>query len=167
MNFNTFTVKANYYRLAKVYHPDRVEDTNKAVAQEKFATLRLAYSILVDPEKKKAYDAGDTNTLFEQTSIAGKWNQYIQKIDSASVLSARTKYQGSIAEQNDVAREFEIGKGSMTHLLNTIPRRSTNHCNGERFYAERKCFEICHSKDSILNAKSRYAKSSYNIYYIH
>lgn len=121
MNFNTFTVKANYYRLAKVYHPDRVEDSNKAVAQEKFANLRLAYSILVDPEKKKAYDAGDTDTLFEQTSIAGNWNRYIQKIDSASVLSARTKYQGSTAEQNDVAREFEIGKGSMTHLLNTIP----------------------------------------------
>lgn len=114
-------MKANYYRLAKIYHPDRVKDADKAVAQEKFATLQLAYSILADPERKKAYDAGDTNKLFTQTTIAGKWTQYIQTIDSASAISARTKYQGSATEQKDVMREFEIGKGSMTHLLNSIP----------------------------------------------
>lgn len=34
---------------------------------------------------------------------------------------ARQAYQGSERETSDLIREFEIGKGSMNHLFNTIP----------------------------------------------
>lgn len=115
------TVKASYYRLAKVYHPDHVREAEKAIAQEKFTDLHLAYSILADPEKKKVYDAGNSTALFAKTTIAGTWMQYIQTIDSNDIQIARNKYQGSIAEQNDIMREIVIGKGSMVHLMNTIP----------------------------------------------
>lgn len=59
--------------------------------------------------------------MFSKTTIAAKWDQYIRTVDSAEIESARGQYQGSVAEQNDVMREIVIGKGSMTHLLNTIP----------------------------------------------
>lgn len=114
-------MKANFYRLARIHHPDRVEENQKAIAKEKFTILHLAYSILADPEKKKAYDAGDSTSVSSKTTIAGKWEQYIQTIDSADIVCARSKYQGSSAEQNDVMREIVIGKGSMIHLMNTIP----------------------------------------------
>lgn len=114
-------VKANYYRLARVYHPGRVEETEKAMAKEKFAALQQAYSILVNPETKKIYDAGDSNILFPKTTIAAKWEQYVQIVDSADIERARAKYQGSVLEENDVMREIIIGKGSMMHLLNNIP----------------------------------------------
>lgn len=116
-----FTVKANFYRLARVHHPDRVDETQKAIAQEKFTALHKAYSVLADPDKKKLYDAGDSTVVYTKTTIAAKWDQHIQTVDSSVIQSARSKYQGSVAEQNDVLREIVIGNGSMTHLLNTIP----------------------------------------------
>lgn len=134
MNIYSNLVKANYYRLARIYHPDRVDETQKVAANEKFAALYLAYSILADPEKKKAYDAGDSNFLSTKTTIAGKWEQYIRTVEVADIESARSKYQGSVAEQNDVMREIVNGNGSMTHLFNTIPFM--------RFEDERRMIEM-------------------------
>lgn len=123
ININIYSnlVKANYCRLARIYHPDRVDKTQTAEANEKFAALHLAYSILADPEKKKAYDAGDSNVIFTKTTLAGKWEQFIQTVEGADIERAKTKYQGSVAEQNDIMREIINGNGSMTHLFNTIP----------------------------------------------
>lgn len=91
------------------------------MAKEKFTALHLAYSILADPEKKRVYDAGNSTVLLTKTTIAGKWDQYIHTVDSTHIESGRNKYQGSVEEKNDVMREIVVGKGSMTHLLNTIP----------------------------------------------
>lgn len=107
--------------MARANHPDRVDETQKAMATEKFKAIHLAYSVLADPDKKKAYDEGDATVLFAKTTIAGKWDQYIHTVDSADIESARSKYQGSAAELNDVMREILVGKGSINHLINTIP----------------------------------------------
>lgn len=114
-------MKANYYRLARIHHPDRVSDTERAVAKEKFHILHRAYSILVDPETKKLYDAGASHTLFAKSTVATKWEQYIRTINSIDIDNARNNYQGSDAEKKNVLREIVIGKGSMTHLFNTVP----------------------------------------------
>lgn len=107
---SSYIVKASYYRLARVYHPDRVDESQKSVANEKFAALHQAYSILADPEKKKAYDAGDSTILFTKTTIAGKWEQYIRTIDLNDIETARGKYRGNDEEENDVMREIEQKK---------------------------------------------------------
>lgn len=116
-----FSVKTNYYKLARVYHPDRVDVSEKSVANEKFNILHQAYLILANPETKKLYDAGDTHCLFVRPTIALKWEQYIKTIDSVEYESAQRKYQGSSKEENDIIREFVFGKGSITHLFNVIP----------------------------------------------
>lgn len=114
-------MKANYYRLARIYHPDRVSESEKAAAREKFHNLYQAYSILVDPDTRQMYDAGATHTLFAKQTIAAKWECYIRTIESVDIDNARNNYQGSDAEIRDVLREIVNGKGSMTHLFNTIP----------------------------------------------
>lgn len=114
-------MKANYYRLARIWHPDRVEQAQKEIAKEKFTAIQLAYSVLADPERKKAYDAGDSNSALAKATIAGKWEQYTQIVEPGDIEKARNKYQGSLTEQKDVMREIVIGKGSMIHLLNTVP----------------------------------------------
>jgi chaperone protein DnaJ len=49
-------VKKAYRNLALKYHPDRVTQENKKVAEEKFKEMSEAYEILIDPQKKAKYD---------------------------------------------------------------------------------------------------------------
>jgi molecular chaperone DnaJ len=49
-------VKKAYRKLARQYHPDRNPDDAKA--EERFKEVQEAYSILSDPDKRKAYDSG-------------------------------------------------------------------------------------------------------------
>lgn len=114
-------MKANYYRLARTYHPDRVVDEEKSIANEKFNILHQAYSILTNSETKKLYDNGETHILFSKPTVALKWEQYISPLTANAIEGAREKYQGSVTEENDVLREIVIGKGSITHLFHTIP----------------------------------------------
>lgn len=113
-------VKINYYKLSRIYHPDKVDDTLKAAASAKFKGIHHAYTILVNPDTKILYDAGDMRVLSVQPSV-GKWEHYIRTVLSNDIACARKKYQDSFAEENDDIREFIMGKGSITHLLNVIP----------------------------------------------
>src|ERR671914_203332 len=49
-------IKKAYRKLARQYHPDR--NAGDKSAEERFKEVQEAYSILSDPDKRKAYDAG-------------------------------------------------------------------------------------------------------------
>lgn len=112
-------MKRNYYQLALMYHPDRVGDSEKDEAKQKFQIIHDAYTILSDAKKKQAYDNG-TDVLFSNTSTA-KWEHFLKEVDTTAMNTGPINYQGTLQEKNDVKREFVIGNGSLTHLLNTIP----------------------------------------------
>lgn len=117
-------IKSSYFRLARLYHPDRVDLKDKESAIEKFKTLHQAYSILSNIQTKSRYDSGDMSTLYSlnaSSTYTAKWNQYIRTVNENDIKRARQSYQGSLAEESDIVREFVFGKGSITHLLNTIP----------------------------------------------
>lgn len=114
-------IKASYYRLALIHHPDRTENTDKTIAMDKFNVLHLAYSILSNPQTKTLYDKGESNMTLGNTTPAEKWSQYLRIVNSTDIGCARQKYQGSAKEESDILREFVIGNGSITHLFNVIP----------------------------------------------
>jgi molecular chaperone DnaJ len=49
-------IKKSYKKLALKYHPDRVPEEEKKVAEEKFKEISEAYAVLSDDSKKSAYD---------------------------------------------------------------------------------------------------------------
>lgn len=49
-------VRAAYFRLAKLYHPDLKRRDQKAEDTEKFIEINRAYTVLSDPAKRQVYD---------------------------------------------------------------------------------------------------------------
>lgn len=105
--------------MARIFHPDRAT-SDKNEAAEKFNVIHTAYSILSDPMKKKQYDAG-SNVLFSNLTIAARWENYLKPVSANELEDARKAYRGSAAEEADIIREFVVGKGSLTFVLNTVP----------------------------------------------
>lgn len=115
-----FRSQKNYYRLARVYHPDRAPAAEKLEANEKFSILHQAYVILSDPDKKKQYDTGSI-VLFSKPTISAQWEHFIEPVTENALDIARKRYQNTCKEESDIIREFNKGKGSMTHMLNNLP----------------------------------------------
>lgn len=114
-------IKNSYYHMARIYHPDRVDESEKENAKNKFNILHRAYSILTNADTKSRYDAGDFRVLNDKIAPIEKWDHYIRIVDSSDIECARRRYQDSSREEGDILREFVHGNGSMTHLMNTIP----------------------------------------------
>src|SRR5689334_23631488 len=51
-------IKKAYRKLARQYHPDRNPGNKKA--EERFKEISQAHDVLSDPEKRKAYDRGQS-----------------------------------------------------------------------------------------------------------
>lgn len=49
-------IKSAYYRLSKIYHPDKNNNCPKATTQ--FRNITEAYETLSDPKSKAVYDTG-------------------------------------------------------------------------------------------------------------
>lgn len=114
-----FLVKKAYHHLALVHHPDKISERNRQTATKKFALLNQVYNILVDTNKKKAYDEGNCIEIGAANNQSTLWSR---KITNEEFNAARSKYIGSESEENDIIRELNaVGNASMTHLLNNIP----------------------------------------------
>lgn len=49
-------IKSAYRNLVKQYHPDRVEESKKKEAEEKFKEISESYAVLSDSKKRQLYD---------------------------------------------------------------------------------------------------------------
>jgi curved DNA-binding protein len=55
-NADDDAIKKAYRKLARQYHPDRVQGAGKEAAEARFKEISAAYDTLGDPDKRKTYD---------------------------------------------------------------------------------------------------------------
>ncbi len=53
---NEEAIRAAYFRLAKLYHPDLRREDQRPEDTEKFIEINRAYTVLADPAKRQLYD---------------------------------------------------------------------------------------------------------------
>ena len=73
-------VKKAYRQKAAFYHPDRNDAEDAA---ERFRAVQAAYDVLVDPEKRLAYDDNRRRNLLDSPIETAQeiWNNYLNKIN--------------------------------------------------------------------------------------
>ncbi|XP_025829850.1 J domain-containing protein CG6693-like [Agrilus planipennis] len=101
-------IKKAYYKLSLSVHPDRVEESEKAYATEKFKILGKIHSILQDKEKRKVYD--DTGDFDEESDDFCNWLNYwksmFKTITVDDIKNYEKSYIGSETEIRDIKKAY-------------------------------------------------------------
>jgi DnaJ-class molecular chaperone len=73
-------VKKAYRQKAAFYHPDRNDAEDAA---DRFRRVQEAYDVLVDPEKRQAYDDNRRRSLLDNPLDTAKeiWHNYFNNIN--------------------------------------------------------------------------------------
>ena len=107
-------IRAAYYRLAKLYHPDRNPKYMKR-AQKRLQLLNEAYAALSTPEKRAAYD-----TRRRQK----KWERVLQNVQADNDNTAMT---GKDAKPFPWASIADVGWFNIGHILITNKNKGHDH----------------------------------------
>lgn len=84
-------IKKNYFRLAKLYHPDVAGDIPEN--RERFKLINEAYSVLSNPQKRHEYDE-----LLRKSNQGGRSATAIKEKDRRSAALAFTQAKESIRQ---------------------------------------------------------------------
>src|SRR5476651_881637 len=104
---NLADIKKVYRSLALKYHPDRVPEAEKKVAEERFKEISEAYGVLSDPQKKQTYDQYGHQGI-DQNYTA---EDIYRGADFSSVFGGETDL-GDILGRMFGGGQFDTGGGS-------------------------------------------------------
>ncbi|CAL4319424.1 Chaperone protein DnaJ [Buchnera aphidicola (Chaitophorus sp. 3695)] len=156
---NDREIKRAYKRLAVKYHPDR--NNNSKLSEKKFKEIKEAYEILINPEKRSAYDQYG-HSAFEQNSSGNDFNgSFTSSTDFGDIFgdvfgdifensNSRENHRGSDLQYNISLNLEEAVKGTIKEIH--IPSLQRCHtCNGNKTQTgtiPENC-NTCHGKGNI------------------
>ncbi|KRT79917.1 Chaperone [Oryctes borbonicus] len=116
-------IKKAYHKLSLFVHPDRVDESKKAVSTEKFKVLGKVYSVLQDSEKRRIYDESGE---FDEDSYCGVnwmeyWRSMFKRISTEDIENYEKEYIGSETEIRDIKKSYVSSKGNMDIILESVP----------------------------------------------
>ena len=128
-------IEKAYKVLAKRYHPDLQEEKDKKQAEEKMKQINEAYTILIDDEKRKAYDielnAKRQEEIQKKMQENTKVNNEITRVEQEAfndLQNANMKRQKE--EQDKINRKLEEEqKSNMEKLQADLQRTYSNAYN--------------------------------------
>lgn len=96
-------------------HPDRVDESQKEIATEKFKVLGRIHAILQDKDKRKVYD--DCGEFDDEADSTFNWTEYwmsmFKKIELSDIRKYEQEYIGSENERRDIKKAYESGRGKL------------------------------------------------------
>lgn len=137
-------VKKAYYKQALKVHPDRVPETEKEEATEKFKVLAKIHEVLSDSSRRALYDEQGVvddddddkfgsswleafKNLFKpisDTDIDNYRIQYVGKFSALAGLRARPHVctiSGSELEKADLKKAYVNGSGCINYIMEFVP----------------------------------------------
>lgn len=95
-------------------HPDRAPPDERAASNEKFKTLKDAYEVLIDSEKRAQYD--ETGFVMNENLAR---STYI--VSDAQMAECIKNYCGSELERQDIRNAYMEGRGNITFVMKNVP----------------------------------------------
>lgn len=115
-------IKKAYHKLSLLVHPDRVEESKKAISTEKFKVLGKIYTILHDTDKREVYD--DCGEFDEDSYSSINWMEYwrsmFKRISTKDIENYQKEYIGSDTEIRDIKKAYVSSKGNMDVILECV-----------------------------------------------
>lgn len=131
----SISVKKAYHRLSLIVHPDRVDESKKLLATEKFKILGRIHSILQNSDKRKVYN--ECGEFDEESEISCSWQDYwksiFKVITTEDIENFEKSYIGSETELQDLKRAYIYGKGDMDYIIQVVP---FSNCASESRFIE-------------------------------
>ena len=130
-------IEKAYKVLAKRYHPDLQEEKDKKQAEEKMKQINEAYAILIDDEKRRAYDIelNEERQKETQKNMQSKVNENRENVSVEQVIfnnlkSDEAKSQRQKEKQDEINRRLEEEQRSnMEKLKSDLQRTYSNAYN--------------------------------------
>lgn len=132
-------IKNRYHDLARKFHPDRAQD--KVVAQRLFKQINRSYSILLDPQKRAAFDStlvqGQVG-VSRGTQAPGANGVHRPQPKTDPVKPPKTE---PIAANGAQKAEVVPGQGQLT-VEQALQKANQAYMSGDRKVAQQLCQNI-------------------------
>lgn len=118
-------IRKSFRTLALKHHPDRAGNTPEATAH--FQQLRAVHDLLLDPDRRAAYDAeGDDGTLHggdpvDTEAAAAFFASAGIRVTEEEIIAYEARYRDSDEEREDLSNFFNRFNGAVDTVLDFIP----------------------------------------------
>ncbi|XP_055312282.1 J domain-containing protein CG6693-like [Sitodiplosis mosellana] len=116
-------VKKAYHRLSLQVHPDRVAESGKEEATEKFKILTKINGVLTDSSKKALYDEQGIIDDDGESDLnwVKLWREYFKPITTTDIENFHQNYIGSETEERDIRKAYLGGNGCINFMMDSVP----------------------------------------------
>jgi len=123
-------IKKSFYKLSKLYHPDKHPDNLKEEYTKKFLEITRAKEILLDPNKRKIYDSFgiDNVKINEKTDPTNQFDKEFENINNVIELSLEQLFNGGEISFDYIQKKYCVDCNGIGSIDKSIPK--CNICNG-------------------------------------
>ena len=152
-------IEKAYKTLAKKYHPDLQEESNKKQAEEILKEINEAYEILSDPNKKALYDQNLKNQTISQEEYdqVHEENEFLK--EKLNNLNRNYSNSNNVVQNNDVEYQSNLDNTQKQELEYQQKQRELQYMQ-QLEQARQKAYHDAYIQDlKNRGYKIRYKKS--------